>query len=149
MPGGCVNYRDSYQGLAMQGETILCIATQDWYSLWRPVQQTMSRLVRQNRVIYFDPGRNPERSAKSELLDNLPNYWRLRPRIVQENLTVIPTPSSLPHARRLLPRSVLQITMPMVIKFNARILIRHIRRTMEALEVRAPILWCRGPESLV
>jgi glycosyltransferase involved in cell wall biosynthesis len=129
----------------MQGETILCIATDDWYSLWRPIQQTMSRFVPQNRVIYFDPGRNPERSALSEMLDNLPNYWRLHPKVVQENLIVIPTPSSLPHARRLLPRSMLRVTMPMVIKINAQILIRHVRRTMKALEIRSPILWLYEP----
>lgn len=129
----------------MQGETILCIATTDWYSLWRPVQQTISRFTPQNRVIYFDPGRNPERSAMIEMLDNLPNYWTLRPKVVQENLIVVPAPSSLPHARRLLPRSVLRVTMPMVIKINAQILIRHVRRTMEALELRSPILWLYSP----
>ena len=129
----------------MQRETILCIATADWNSLWRPIHQIMSRFVPQKRVIYFDPGRNPERSVMSEMLDNLPNYWTLRPKVVRENLIVIPTPSSLPHARRFLPRSVLRVTMPMVIKFNSRILIRHILRTMEALNIRSPILWLYSP----
>jgi len=132
----------------MQGETILCVATEDWHSLWRPIQQTMSRFVPKNRVIYFNPGRNPERTAMSEMLDNLPHYWKLRPEVVCENLIVIPTPSSLPHARQFLPRSVLQITMPMVIKINARILIRHVRRTMEALRIRSPILWLYDPRQI-
>jgi glycosyltransferase involved in cell wall biosynthesis len=129
----------------MQGETILCIATDAWHSLWRPIQQTMSRFVPQNRVIYFDPGRNSERPVISEMLDNMPNYWSLRPEVVRENLIVIPTPSSLPDAHRFLPRSVLQVTMPLVIKINAQILIRYIRRTMMALEVRSPILWLYSP----
>jgi len=129
----------------MQGETILCIATQDWYSLWGTFQQTMSRFARQNRVIYFDPGRNPKRSVMSEMLNNLPNYWMLHPNIAQENLIVIPTPSSLPHAREFLPRSVLQVTMPMVIKINAQILIRHVRKTMKALDIQSPILWLYNP----
>jgi glycosyltransferase involved in cell wall biosynthesis len=132
----------------MQGETIMCIATEDWYSLWRPIQQTMSRLVPQNRVIYFDPGRNPERSAVSEMVNNLPNYWMMRPKFARENLIVIPTPSSLPHLRRFLPRSVLRVTMPLVIKINALVLIRHVRRTMEALEIRSPVLWLYSPYDL-
>jgi glycosyltransferase involved in cell wall biosynthesis len=129
----------------MQGETILCIATDTWHSLWRPIQQTMSRFVPQNRVIYFDPGRNYERSVISEMFGNLPNYWKLRQNLVRENLIVIPTPSSLPHARRFLPRSVLKVTMPIIIKINAKILIRHVRRTMKALEIRSPILWLYEP----
>jgi glycosyltransferase involved in cell wall biosynthesis len=129
----------------MQGETILCISTDSWHSLWRPIQQTMSRFVPQNRVIYFDPGRNYERSALLEMLYNMPNYLKLHPKVVQENLIVIPTPSSLPHARRFLPRSVLRVTMPMAIKINARILIRHVRRAMHTFEVRSPILWLYSP----
>lgn len=129
----------------MQGETILCIATADWSSLWRPIQQIISRFAPQNRVIYFEPGRNPERSVISEVLNNLPNYWTLHPKIVQENLIVMPTPSSLPHARRFLPRSVLQVSMPLVIKINAQILIRYVRETMKALEISSPILWLYSP----
>jgi glycosyltransferase involved in cell wall biosynthesis len=129
----------------MQGETILCIATADWHSLWRPIHQIISRLAPQNCVIYFEPGRNPERSVMSELLDNLPNFFSLRPQTVRENLIVIPTPSSLPHARRHLPRSVLRATMPAVININARILIRHVRWTIKALEIHSPILWLYSP----
>jgi glycosyltransferase involved in cell wall biosynthesis len=129
----------------MQGETILCIGTADWHSLWRPIQQIMSRLVPQNRVIYFEPGRNPERPVMTELLENLPNFFALRPEIAQENLVVIPTPPTLPHARRHLPRSILRVTMPVVIDINARILTRHVRRAMEALEIQSPILWLYSP----
>jgi len=132
----------------MQGETILCVATDEWNSLWRPIQQTMSRFAPKNRVIYFEPGRNPERSISSEFLDNLPNYWKLRPRIAQENLFVIPTPSNLPTARRFLPRSVLKFTMPMVNNFNNRILIKQIRKAMEALEIQSPLLWLYDPSQV-
>jgi glycosyltransferase involved in cell wall biosynthesis len=129
----------------MQNETILCVAPDDWSSLWRSRQQIMSRLVPQNRVIYFEPGRNSEQSVISDFVDNLPNYWSFNPKIVKENLTVIPTPSSLPHGRRFLPRSMLRVTIPLVNKYNSRILIWKIRRVMEALEVKSPILWLYNP----
>jgi glycosyltransferase involved in cell wall biosynthesis len=129
----------------MQGETILCIAPTVWHSLWRNRQQIMSRVAAQNRVLYFEPGRNPDRPVVAEMRRNLPNFFALRTQKVQENLIVIPTPSSLPHARRYLPRSVLRVTMPLVIKINAWILIRHVRWAMKVLDVKAPILWLYGP----
>ena len=45
----------------MRGETILCIATRVWDSLWRDSQQIMSRMAQQNQVLYFEPGRTPDR----------------------------------------------------------------------------------------
>jgi glycosyltransferase involved in cell wall biosynthesis len=129
----------------MQGETILCIAPRDWHGLWKDTQSIMSRIAAQNRVLYFDPGRDSQGSVVAEMLDNFPDFFALRTQEVQENLTVISTPSRLPHARRHLPCSVLRVTMPLVIKINAWILIRHIRRAMKSLHVESPILWLYGP----
>jgi glycosyltransferase involved in cell wall biosynthesis len=129
----------------MQGETVLCIAPRSWRSLWRETQPIMSRFAAQNRVLYFEPGRDAERHVFAEMIRNLPNFLVLRTQEVQEGLIVIPTPSSLPHARRHLPRSVLRVTMPVVIKINAWILIRHVRWAMKALNVESPILWLYGP----
>jgi glycosyltransferase involved in cell wall biosynthesis len=129
----------------MHGETVLCIAPRIWHSMWRDTQYIMSRIAAHNRVLYFEPGRDTDRPVVAEFRRNLPNFFARRVQEVQENLLVIPTPSSLPHGRRHLPRSVLRITMPVVISINARILIRHVRWAMKVLDVRAPILWLYNP----
>jgi glycosyltransferase involved in cell wall biosynthesis len=108
----------------------------------------MSRLAVQNRVVYFEPGRNPDRPVFPDSLRNLPNFFTLRARGVQENLTAIQTPTSLPYARRHLPRSVLQITTPWVAAMNARILVRKVRQVMKAFAVQSPILWLYAPRHI-
>jgi glycosyltransferase involved in cell wall biosynthesis len=132
----------------MQDEQILCIEGSQWHSLWREQQQIMSRIAAQNRVFFFEPGRNCEKPVVPEMWRNLPNFFSLRPQQEQEKLLVIPTPSSLPHARRHLPRPVLQVTMPLVIKINTKILIRHVRWAIKALGIEAPILWLYSPYHL-
>lgn len=132
----------------MEGETILCIATRVWHSLWRSTQQYMSRFATQNRVLYFEPGRNPDRSLGTELRRNWPNFFSLRAKKLHENLILIETPSSLPAARRYLPRSVLKVTTPFVVKVNARILIRQVRWAMKELDVKDPILWLYSPNQI-
>jgi glycosyltransferase involved in cell wall biosynthesis len=132
----------------MQGETIICVATANWHSLWRPVQQIISRIARQNRVYYFEPGRNPERSLSSELWNNAPHFVRFEAEQIHENLIRIPTPSSLPYARQHLPSALLQVTTPLVADVNARILHGHIRRAIQKLDIKNPILWLYEPRHL-
>jgi glycosyltransferase involved in cell wall biosynthesis len=129
----------------VQGETFVCIATRRWDAMWREAQQHMSRIARHNRVLYFEPGRDPDRPVAAELRRNGPNFLRLRPRRVRENLTVLPTPSSLPYGRQRLPDRLLGLTAPLVAALNARILIWHVRRATVALDVEAPILWLYDP----
>ena len=43
----------------MHGETVLCVGTVAWSWLMRPVQQIMSRIATDNRVLYFEPGAIP------------------------------------------------------------------------------------------
>jgi glycosyltransferase involved in cell wall biosynthesis len=129
----------------MQNETILCVAPRDWHGLWKDTQSIMSRIAAQNRVIYFDPSHDGQASWLHELFDNLPNFFQLRMDAVQKNLTVIPTPPSLPLARRHLPQRMLRIVMPLVVKANTWILCRHVRRAMKALQIERPILWLYGP----
>jgi glycosyltransferase involved in cell wall biosynthesis len=132
----------------MQGETILCISTRIWHSLWRDGQQIMSRIAKQNRVLFFEPGRAPDRSLLGEMRRNWPNFFALRTQELHKNLILIPTPPCLPYARRHLPRTVLRVTTPLVAKINARILARHIRWAMQAFHVEAPILWLYEPRHL-
>jgi glycosyltransferase involved in cell wall biosynthesis len=129
----------------MQGETILCIATRAWRSLWRDSQQIMSRMARQNRILYFDPGRNPDRAVGAEMWRNAPHFLALRYEAISRNLFVIPTPSCLPIARRHLPHAALRFTVPLTARLNSRILIRHVRRAMQELGVQTPILWLYEP----
>ncbi len=129
----------------MQNETILCVAPRDWYGLWKEAQSIMSRIADRNRVLYFDPGRDSNQPAISEMVNNFPNFFRLHTQQVKNNLTVISTPSSLPHVRRYLPRSVLRLTMPLVVKANAQILIRYIQHAIKVLDVKSPILWLYSP----
>jgi glycosyltransferase involved in cell wall biosynthesis len=113
--------------------------------MWRDSQQIMSRIAARNRVLFFEPGRDHERSAVFERVRNLPNFLRLLTFREQENLYVIQTPSSLPHLRRHLPRAVLKTTMPMVNRINTRILLRHVQWAMKAFAVKDPILWLYSP----
>ena len=129
----------------MKNETVLCIAPRDWDGLWKEAQSIMSRIAIWNRVIYFDPGRDSQRAVLSEWFDNFPNFFRLKTRQVTENLTVVSTPSTIPHARRHLPRAILRLTMPLGLKLNARFLIRHVQRAMKVLNVQNPILWLYSP----
>jgi glycosyltransferase involved in cell wall biosynthesis len=130
----------------MQGETILCVASYwRWRSMWRDSQQIMSRLAPANRVLFFEGGRDAVRPVLPELWRNLPNVYRLRYEEVSENIFAIPTPSALPHARRVLPRPVLRVTVPIVTRLNAWLLVHHIRRAMRAFDVSAPILWIYNP----
>lgn len=129
----------------MYGETILCVANRVWNSLWRDSQNIMSRIAKQNRVLYLEPGRDPDKPVMAEMWRNWPNFVNPRTRVLHKNLIIIQTPATLPVMRRHLPRPVLQITTPCVAWINSRILIKHIRGIMKSYDVRSPILWLYSP----
>ncbi len=129
----------------MHGETILCIAPRTWHSLWKCVQQIMSRVAQRNRVLYFEPGRNPDRDVMGEMWRKGPNLVRIRSEAVHENLVRIESPPVLPIMRQHLPPSLLRVTTPAVVRINAAVLVRHVRRTMSAFHVERPILWLHSP----
>jgi glycosyltransferase involved in cell wall biosynthesis len=127
------------------GESILCIAPRRWDSLWKETQAIMSRLAPDNRVLYFEPGRDPEHGLVAELKRNWPNLFRPRWREIGRNLLVIPSPAVLPHGRRHLPEGVLRATMPLVLAINSGLLVRHVRQSLRTLAVPSPILWLTDP----
>lgn len=129
----------------MHDETILCISTCAWDSLWRDRQQIMSRIARQNRVLFFEPGRNPELSIGAALRQTLPCFMVKRWQRRHDNLIVIPSPSSVPYARRQLPHTLHRMTLPTIAALNAKILIRHVRWFLAELAVTDPILWLYEP----
>ena len=129
----------------MRDQTIICIAPRRWDALWKETQAIMSRLAVHNRVLYFEPGRDPEHGVFAEMRRNWPILLRPITRERQGNLFVIPSPPVLPHGRRYLPECVLSRTMPLVMAINARLLIRHVRRTVRVLTVESPVLWLTDP----
>jgi glycosyltransferase involved in cell wall biosynthesis len=132
----------------MRNETILCISPRRWDALWKETQAIMSRMASDNRVLYFEPGRDPEHGVLAEMRRNWPNLCRLVTREMRRTLVVIPSPPVLPHGRRHLPRRVLRVTMPVVMAINAGLLALHVRRVMRALAVVSPILWLTDPYHL-
>jgi len=118
----------------MQNETIVCVAPRDWHGPWKESQSIMSRIAIHDQVIYFDPGHDSQSSTVGEMVGNLPNFFALQTERVQKNITVISSPSVLRHARRHLPCSVLPATVPIMVRINTQILIRHMRRAIQALD---------------
>ncbi len=129
----------------MQNRTFLCISKRAWDSLWGESQKVMINIAKQNRVLYFEPGRTVNRPLLSEMRRNFPNFFRLKTRIIHDNLIVISTPSNLPIARRHLPGALLQKTTPMITRINNQILSRHIHWAIKSFSVKEAILWLYSP----
>ena len=102
----------------MEGETILCISTRKWDSLWRSTQQVMSRMAVRNRVIFLEPGRNPDKPLLPEFKRNFSNHFFLQIEEVQKNIIIVPTPSNLPHGLKRLPRALLRTSNSLVTRIN-------------------------------
>jgi hypothetical protein len=132
----------------MRDQTIICIAPRRWDALWKETQAIMSRLAVRNRVLYFEPGRDPEHGVVAEMRRNWPMLHRPITPERRDNLLVIPSPPVLPHGRQHLPRWALRATMPLVMAANAAVLVRHVRRALRALAVTDPILWLTDPYQL-
>jgi glycosyltransferase involved in cell wall biosynthesis len=129
----------------MREETVICIAPRRWDGLWKETQAIMSRLAPANRVLYVEPGRDPERSVLAEMRRNAPNLFRLTIREVQQNLLVVSSPPVLPHARQHLPSSVLRLSIPLMTRINTELITMHVRRAIRALGIASPVLWLTDP----
>ena len=81
--------------------------------------QAKSRFVLRTR-------RDPDKPALTEMWRNLPGFGLLHTQTVQQNLTIVQTPSSLPIMRRHLPLSVLKVALPWVSRINTQILMWQI-----------------------
>ncbi len=131
----------------MEDETIICISTRNWDSLWRSTQQVMSRMAVKNKVIFLEPGRNPDKPLIPEFARNFSNHFMLQIREAQKNVFVVPTPANLPHGLKRIPRVMLGLSNSLVTSINDQILSRHIRRVMKKLNIQNPILWFYDPFS--
>lgn len=129
----------------MRGETIVCISSRSWESLWRHTQPLIVRMARDNRVLFFEPGRNPDKPWRSELPRNLVNFCGVYQRPLHTNLIRIQLPSKLPYMKRQIPRVALPVGIAAISRLNAEIVVRHVRRALRELAVEAPILWLDVP----
>jgi hypothetical protein len=128
-----------------RAETIVCLSTCAWHSLWRNIHQVMSRLAPRYRVLFVEPQRNPELPYAAHFRHALRHFRALRVEPVQPNLVVVPTPGALPYGRGALPGAMLQRWVPLVAEANVRLLRWHVRRVCQRLEVQRPILWLHEP----
>lgn len=129
----------------MRNQTILCISNRAWDSMWGESQKIMSRMARENRVLFFEPGRSVNRPIISEFRKNWFNFFQVKARRLCENLIIVPGPPEIPIGRQHLPRSILRKTVPLTVIFNAQNVARHVRRTIAEFAVRNPILWLYSP----
>jgi glycosyltransferase involved in cell wall biosynthesis len=129
----------------MENETILCNSPEVWNGMWRERQQIMSRLARDNRVLFIEPERDFYKGYADSLWCNLRQLPRLKARPISANLTVYSGPPSLPYAATRLPASLLRITSPIVAAINCQSMHLHVLRIMAKEGVTAPILWLFEP----
>jgi glycosyltransferase involved in cell wall biosynthesis len=129
----------------MENETILCLSTRQWHSLWRNTQQIMWRLAQTNHVIFVEPQRDPDASYGASLRRNSRYFGRLALENITPSLTVVRTPPGLPYARQNLPGRLLRLSVPLVASVNNALLAWHLRRVLRALRVEQPILWLYEP----
>ena len=129
----------------MENETILCLSTRQWHSLWRNTQQIMWRLSQTNHVIFVEPQRDPDLSYGASLRRGSRYFGALSMEQVTPSLTLVRTPPGLPYARQKLPGSLLRMSVPLVANVNNALLGWHLRRVLRALNVTQPILWLYEP----
>jgi glycosyltransferase involved in cell wall biosynthesis len=132
----------------MKGETIICLSTRNWHALWGESQKIMSRMAKQNKILYIEPQRSVNLSIISEFIRKLPNFFKFQSTKLHENLFIIHSPPGLPIARRHLPKWLLKYTIPFVSAINNKIIKSKIKKAQKVLKVKSPILWIYTPYNL-
>lgn len=118
------------------GETILCFAPDPWDDIWRNRHQIMSRLARQNLVIYVEPRpylRQVWAGLRSGAIRSLRGQPRLR--AAMDNLHVYTPPLWAPISGR----------EPLASLFG-RLRRWDLQATMRRLGAGKPILWLVRPD---
>ena len=126
---------------SLSGQTILCLATQEWDAHWTPVQQVMLRLAPRNRVIYVEPFHPPFAWLKKSNRHLKRNSAEVQPRLreIKENLWIYrPHSSYLPGNMR----------SSFAAKWNGRLYKAEIAALLRRLGVNKPWLWAFFAQSL-
>ena len=120
----------------IRDESILCFAPEKWEQIWRNRHQIMSRLARQNKVLFVEP-----RPYLRQVLQGIRSgeiTWRemARPATTQiaENLWAYHPPLYAPISGR----------FPFSLAFRW-LRERHLKRTLRHLGFGRPILWLLRP----
>jgi glycosyltransferase involved in cell wall biosynthesis len=126
---------------AISGETILCLATQEWDAHWTPVQQVMLRLAVRNRVIYCEPFHPPLAWFKKSNRNLKTGHPQQQSgfREVKKNLLVYrPQCVYLPG----------NMKSSVAASWNARVYKAEIAGLLRRLGVKRPWLWVFFAQSL-
>ncbi len=127
-------------------KTIVFVASDSWKSLFRAPQHLVSRLTKDFRVIFLEPGRAPEDNQAKKAVSGLGRVFKTETFSPMENLIVVPGLPNIPSFRTQLPESVLQVTYPITSRVNYSYNIWHFKRVLKQLNVVDPIvlLWGFG-----
>lgn len=127
----------------ISGQDIVCVSVMDWdWPFWTSRQHLMTQFARCNRVLFVDPpltfvsdylgGRHDPRLARKRV------SWALHGglRSINENLVTWNPPPAIPFNR---VRS--HTLFDSLLAFNQRVFRASLRRTMDRLQFRRPLLW--------
>ncbi len=116
----------------LTGQNIICIASSNWDAMWVNAQHLMSRLSRENNVLYINNmGLRPPGISKADLSKIWRRLWDwTRPAAkVTEGLFLL-SPMALPFHRYSIIR-----------KLNRLLLYKQIKKWATRLNLDDPILW--------
>lgn len=128
----------------LENETIICISPSSWFSLWRNRQQIMSRLSQKNRLVFLEPQKKLLPFFKN-ILKEYKLLLNIQPIKINANLEVFNSPPSLPLLGHILPKILLKVYIPLIIKINNIIFKNHINRLIQHLKIKKPIIFYYNP----
>jgi glycosyltransferase involved in cell wall biosynthesis len=126
----------THGGETLRGRDIVCFSYADWYSHWTTPQQMMSRLARDNRVLFVDQPRSFFSALKRPNAKGDGAWEGPALREVQPNLHVFhPPPRFFPVGRLPLPIAT------RLLGVNGAILWGMLQPVLKQLQFRDIILW--------
>ena len=129
-------------------ETIICISPSSWFSLWRNRQQIMSRLARNNRVLFVEPQRDPDLGTWLSIRNRISNIFSPHIESISANMTLLHPPPSLPFGGAILSPRILHFIIPLIVKMNCWLLTNSIRQALRKMKVENHILYVWEPFQL-
>jgi len=133
-----VSKKGTRESLMLQNENIVCLSNMHWDGHMTSKQQIMSRLAKQNRVLYVNRALtflsqfsgNEEIPAQRQFKEMFQ-----RPHEIRTNLFIATPPFCMP----------LRYSEPSYM-FNSRILLIWLKKTLRYLGMENPIVWSFLPE---
>jgi len=115
----------------MKNEKIVYIATNPWNDIWRRRHQIISRIAKNNKVLWVEPPLNIFSSSavsRIKLKRLLEFFWKPREEI--KNIFILPLINIFPFNR-----------FSVIKKLNRSIYLFFLKKTIKSLELTNPILW--------